>query len=77
MERKIEKEKERDSFGILYTDYLSSVVKIKREREKKRKERKLSLVVVDKNSTKKGWQKNLTLGKSSDFKRFENANQKI
>ena len=36
MERKIEKEKERNSFGILYTDYLSSIVKIKRDREREK-----------------------------------------
>ena len=37
----IEREKERESFGILYTDYLLSIVKIKRERkESERKKRK-------------------------------------
>ena len=73
-------ERERDSFGILYTGYLLSIVKIKRERERS-KTSKLSLIVLDKNSTKKVWQnsetKHVTWGNSSDFKRFANANLKI
>ena len=35
-----EREKERDSFRILYTGYLLSIVKIKRKREKREKESK-------------------------------------
>ena len=35
-----EREKEIDSFGILYTDYLLSIVKIKRERKRKKREAK-------------------------------------
>ena len=50
-------EREIDSFGILYTGYLLSIVNIKKEREgeKERLERasKLSLVVSDKKCDKK------------------------
>ena len=54
-------ERERDSFGKLYTGYLLFIVKIKRERERERERKrerewsetsKLSLVVLDKNSMK-------------------------
>ena len=36
MEREREREKGRDSFGILFTGYLLSIVKIKREIESER-----------------------------------------
>ena len=54
----LERERERDSFGILYTGYPLSIVKIKRERDRERKRErgktsKLSLFFLDKNSTKK------------------------
>jgi hypothetical protein len=35
LEKEREKERERDTFGILYTGYLLSIVKIKREIERK------------------------------------------
>ena len=42
--RGIEKKRERNSFGILYTGYLLSIVKIKRDREiegKREREREI------------------------------------
>ena len=45
-------ERKRDSFGILYTGYLLSIVNIKREREWS-KTSKLSSVVLDKTARKK------------------------
>ena len=71
-----------------YTGYLLSIVKIKREREKERKEkrerereerkereRQRATNNMQQKQHEKKWQKaSPKLGKSSDFKKFANAN---